>query len=56
MLMSPIFLMVVVEETFEGEERILYPSPRVKTYDKKPEMSAYEVKNQVLKKFKNEKP
>ena len=55
MLMSPIFLMEY-RETFEGEERILVPSPRVKTYDKKPEMSAYEVKNQVLKKFKNEKP
>ncbi len=41
-----------VEETFEGEERILVPSPRVKTYDRKPEMSAYEVKSQILKNLK----
>jgi 2,3-bisphosphoglycerate-independent phosphoglycerate mutase len=31
------------EETFVGEERILIPSPKVATYDLKPEMSAYEV-------------
>lgn len=31
------------EVPFEGEERILVPSPRVPTYDLKPEMSAYEV-------------
>lgn len=29
------------EELFEGEERVLIPSPRVATYDEKPEMSAY---------------
>ena len=28
------------EETFKGEERILIPSPKVATYDLKPEMSA----------------
>jgi 2,3-bisphosphoglycerate-independent phosphoglycerate mutase len=32
------------EETFAHEERILVPSPKVATYDLKPEMSAYEVK------------
>ncbi len=32
-----------VEPTFEGEDRILVPSPDVATYDLKPEMSAYEV-------------
>jgi 2,3-bisphosphoglycerate-independent phosphoglycerate mutase len=37
------------EETFEGEERILIPSPKVQTYDLKPEMSAYEVKDAVIK-------
>ena len=33
---------MVVEDCFEGEDRILVPSPRVETYDKKPEMSANE--------------
>jgi 2,3-bisphosphoglycerate-independent phosphoglycerate mutase len=28
---------------FDGEDRILVPSPKVATYDHKPEMSAYEV-------------
>jgi 2,3-bisphosphoglycerate-independent phosphoglycerate mutase len=32
-----------VEQPFEGEERILIPSPKVATYDLKPEMSAPEV-------------
>ena len=31
------------EQPFAGEERILIPSPRVKTYDLKPEMSAFEL-------------
>lgn len=31
------------EQEFPGEERILIPSPKVATYDLKPEMSAYEV-------------
>ncbi len=34
---------------FKGEERILVPSPKVSTYDLKPEMSAYEVTEEVLK-------
>lgn len=29
------------EAPFEGEDRILVPSPKVATYDLKPEMSAY---------------
>jgi len=32
-----------IEEPVEGEERILIPSPKVKTYDMQPEMSAPEV-------------
>ena len=36
------------EETFEGEERILIDSPKVATYDLKPEMSAYEVTEALL--------
>ncbi len=31
------------EQVFDGEDRILVPSPKVATYDHKPEMSAYEV-------------
>ncbi|HTC83537.1 MAG TPA: 2,3-bisphosphoglycerate-independent phosphoglycerate mutase [Rhizomicrobium sp.] len=31
------------EDQFAGEDRILVPSPKVSTYDHKPEMSAYEV-------------
>lgn len=31
------------EQVFDGEDRILVPSPKVATYDQKPEMSAYEV-------------
>jgi len=37
-----------VEEPFPGEERILVPSPKVATYDLKPEMSAYEVTDRLL--------
>ncbi len=36
------------EETFENESRIMIPSPRVATYDLKPEMSAFEVKDSVI--------
>lgn len=36
------------EEAFEGEERILVASPKVATYDLKPEMSAYEVTQNLL--------
>ena len=36
------------EEPFEGEDRILVPSPKVATYDLKPEMSAYEVKDKLV--------
>ena len=37
-----------VEEPFEHEDRVLIPSPSVATYDLKPEMSAYEVKDAVV--------
>ncbi len=36
------------ESEFEGEDRILVLSPKVATYDLKPEMSAYEVKDKVI--------
>ena len=36
------------EIPFEGEERILCPSPKVATYDLKPEMSAYEIRDAII--------
>lgn len=36
------------EAAFEGEDRFLAPSPKVKTYDLKPEMSAFEIKEALL--------
>ncbi|KQC29739.1 2,3-bisphosphoglycerate-independent phosphoglycerate mutase [Flagellimonas eckloniae] len=36
------------EEPFEGEKRILCPSPKVATYDLKPEMSAYEIRDAII--------
>ena len=36
------------EKQYEGEDRILIPSPKVETYDMKPEMSAGEVTDKVV--------
>ncbi|MEG0499021.1 MAG: alkaline phosphatase family protein, partial [Alistipes sp.] len=36
------------EDKFAGEERILVPSPKVATYDLKPEMSAFEVADKLV--------
>ncbi len=36
------------ERVFDGEERILVPSPKVQTYDLKPEMSAPEVTDKLV--------
>lgn len=44
-----------VEPPNKGEERILIPSPKVATYDLKPEMSAYEVTDAVVNEIKNGK-
>ena len=41
------------EEPFEGEERIMCPSPKVATYDLKPEMSAYELRDELLPHLKS---
>ena len=41
------------EVPFEGEKRILIASPKVATYDLKPEMSAYEVTDALLPEIKN---
>jgi len=43
------------EKQYEGEDRILVPSPKVETYDQKPEMSAYEVTEKVLEAIKSDK-
>src|SRR3989475_1033474 len=42
-----------VEKPFPGEDRILIPSPKVATYDLKPEMSAFEVTDEVLTRMAN---
>lgn len=41
------------ETEFEGERRIMIPSPTVATYDLKPEMSALEVTDAVVKELQN---
>jgi 2,3-bisphosphoglycerate-independent phosphoglycerate mutase len=43
------------EEPYEGEDRILVPSPKVATYDLKPEMSAFEVKDKLVAAIKEDK-
>lgn len=43
------------EKQYNGEDRILIPSPKVETYDLKPEMSAYEVTDKVLEAINSEK-
>lgn len=42
------------EEVFDGEKRILIPSPKVATYDLKPSMSAIEVKDALIAELKKE--
>jgi len=44
-----------LEQPFDNESRILVKSPAVATYDLQPEMSAYEVKNQLLEALKKNK-
>jgi 2,3-bisphosphoglycerate-independent phosphoglycerate mutase len=41
------------EEEFEGEQRIMCPSPKVATYDMQPEMSAFEVRDNIILKLKD---
>ncbi|MBU2948901.1 2,3-bisphosphoglycerate-independent phosphoglycerate mutase [Zobellia uliginosa] len=40
------------EEPFDGEERLLCPSPKVATYDLQPEMSAYEIRDAIIPELK----
>ncbi|GKV69933.1 2,3-bisphosphoglycerate-independent phosphoglycerate mutase [Sporosarcina sp. NCCP-2716] len=43
------------EEEFDGEKRILIASPKVATYDLKPEMSAYEVTDALIDEIENDR-
>ena len=43
------------EKEFEGENRILIPSPKVATYDLKPEMSVYEVTDSLVDAIENKR-
>ena len=44
-----------IEAPYEGEDRILVSSPKVSTYDQKPEMSAFEVTEKVLEAIDEDK-
>ena len=44
-----------VEAPYAGEDRALIPSPKVATYDLKPEMSAYEVTDEVIARLESGK-
>lgn len=44
-----------IETPYENEDRALIPSPKVATYDLKPEMSAYEVTDEVLSRIESDK-
>ena len=44
------------EEEFPGEKRIMIPSPKVPTYDLQPEMSAFLVRDAVVKELKSGEP
>ena len=44
------------EKEFEGEKRLLVPSPKVATYDLKPEMSAEGIRDAICKELKENKP
>ncbi|AKB52754.1 2,3-bisphosphoglycerate-independent phosphoglycerate mutase [Methanosarcina barkeri str. Wiesmoor] len=43
------------EKCYEGEDRCLIPSPKIATYDLKPEMSAYEVTEEVIGRIRSGK-
>jgi len=48
-----LFINGLKEDEFEGEKRILVPSPNVASYDQKPEMSAFEIKDKVCLAIEN---
>ncbi|HET8686999.1 MAG TPA: 2,3-bisphosphoglycerate-independent phosphoglycerate mutase, partial [Methanosarcina sp.] len=43
------------EKRYEGEDRCLIPSPKIPTYDLKPEMSAYEITDEVIRRIQSGK-
>lgn len=43
------------EKPYVGEDRVLIPSPKVETYDMKPEMSAYEITKKAIEAINQEK-
>ncbi|KKT03802.1 MAG: 2,3-bisphosphoglycerate-independent phosphoglycerate mutase [Parcubacteria group bacterium GW2011_GWA2_43_17] len=44
-----------LEQQFEGEERVIIPSPRIPSYDAQPEMSATAVAERVIKEINSDK-
>ena len=42
-----------VEAPYEGEDRVLIPSPKVATYDLQPEMSAYAVTDEAVRRIES---
>ncbi len=44
------------ENPFDGEKRILCPSPKVATYDLQPEMSAAEIRDKIIPELVSEEP
>lgn len=42
-----------IEKPFENEDRILINSPKVRTYDLKPEMSVYEIRDKLIEQLEN---
>jgi 2,3-bisphosphoglycerate-independent phosphoglycerate mutase len=44
------------ETVFDGERRLLIPSPKVATYDLQPEMSAYQVRDAIIEDIENNQP
>jgi 2,3-bisphosphoglycerate-independent phosphoglycerate mutase len=49
------FLNGGVERPFNGEDRVLIPSPEVATYDLQPEMSAYELTDELAENIESQK-
>ncbi len=43
------------EEEYQGEQRILCPSPKVATYDLQPEMSAYAIRDKIIPELRKQK-
>lgn len=44
------------EKEFNGEKRLLCPSPKVATYDMQPEMSAFDIRDKIIPELKNKWP